>query len=40
MFPDSAAAKGMSGRSELPAEATRPTPEAALFASLLRGVHW
>jgi NAD(P)-dependent dehydrogenase (short-subunit alcohol dehydrogenase family) len=40
MFPDSAAAKGVAGRPEAPAEASKPTPEAALFASLLRGVHW
>ena len=37
MFPDSAAAKGE--RKDKPEQA-RPTPEAAIFASLLRGVHW
>ena len=37
MFPDSAAAKGEV--KEKPKD-TRPTPEAAIFASLLRGVHW
>jgi NAD(P)-dependent dehydrogenase (short-subunit alcohol dehydrogenase family) len=37
MFPDSAAAKGEV--KEKPKDA-KPTPEAAIFASLLRGVHW
>lgn len=37
MFPDSGRTRG--GVVEKPKE-TRPTPEAALFASLLRGVHW
>ena len=37
MFPDSAAAKGEAA--EKPRDA-KPTPEAAIFASLLRGVHW
>jgi len=37
MFPDSAAAKG---ESKDKPEQARPTPEAAIFASLLRGVHW
>jgi NAD(P)-dependent dehydrogenase (short-subunit alcohol dehydrogenase family) len=37
MFPDSAAAKGEV--KEKPKD-SRPTPEAAIFASLLRGVHW
>jgi len=37
MFPDSAAAKGEV--KEKPKD-TKPTPEAAIFASLLRGVHW
>lgn len=39
MFPDSSAAKGDRARDEKPKDAA-PTPEAALFASLLRGVHW
>jgi len=37
MFPDSAAAKGE--KKDKPEQA-RPTAEAAIFASLLRGVHW
>ena len=37
MFPDSAAAKGET--KEKPKD-SKPTPEAAIFASLLRGVHW
>ncbi len=37
MFPDSAAAKGEA--KEKPKD-SKPTPEAAIFASLLRGVHW
>jgi hypothetical protein len=37
LFPDSAAAKGMKGRSE--AEQA-PTSEQVAFASLMRGVHW
>jgi NAD(P)-dependent dehydrogenase (short-subunit alcohol dehydrogenase family) len=37
MFPDSAAAKGQA--KDKPKD-SRPTPEAAIFASLLRGVHW
>jgi len=37
MFPDSGRTRG--GAEDRPRE-TRPTPEAALFASLLRGVHW
>ncbi|MCC7199954.1 MAG: SDR family oxidoreductase, partial [Gammaproteobacteria bacterium] len=37
MFPDSAAAKGAR---EEGAEPPRPTQEAMVFASLLRGVHW
>ncbi len=36
LFPDSAAAKGMAGRSE----AAQPTNEQIAFASLMRGVHW
>jgi NAD(P)-dependent dehydrogenase (short-subunit alcohol dehydrogenase family) len=39
MFPDSSAAKGDKARDEKPKDVA-PTPEAALFASLLRGVHW
>jgi NAD(P)-dependent dehydrogenase (short-subunit alcohol dehydrogenase family) len=39
MFPDSSAAKGEKARDEKPKDVA-PTPEAALFASLLRGVHW
>jgi NAD(P)-dependent dehydrogenase (short-subunit alcohol dehydrogenase family) len=39
MFPDSSAAKGDKSRDEKPKDVA-PTPEAALFASLLRGVHW
>jgi NAD(P)-dependent dehydrogenase (short-subunit alcohol dehydrogenase family) len=37
LFPDSPAAKGMKGRSELEAQ---PTSEQVAFASLMRGVHW
>jgi len=37
MFPDSAAAKGMKGRSEIE---QAPTSEQVAFASLMRGVHW
>ena len=37
MFPDSSAAKG--AVQDKPKD-SRPTPEAAIFASLLRGVHW
>jgi NAD(P)-dependent dehydrogenase (short-subunit alcohol dehydrogenase family) len=37
MFPDSSAAKGEV--QDKPKD-SRPTPEAAIFASLLRGVHW
>ena len=37
MFPDSAAAKG--DAKDKPKD-SKPTPEAAIFASLLRGVHW
>ncbi|MBS0555920.1 MAG: SDR family oxidoreductase [Proteobacteria bacterium] len=37
LFPDSAAAKGMKGRSERDAQ---PTSEQVAFASLMRGVHW
>ena len=37
LFPDSAAAKGMKGRSEIEAQ---PTSEQVAFASLMRGVHW
>jgi len=37
MFPDSSAAKG--DAKDKPKDST-PTPEAAIFASLLRGVHW
>ena len=36
LVPDSAAAKGMAGRSE----AAQPTNEQIAFASLMRGVHW
>ncbi len=36
LFPDSAAAKGMAGRSEL----DQPTNEQIAVASLMRGVHW
>jgi NAD(P)-dependent dehydrogenase (short-subunit alcohol dehydrogenase family) len=36
LFPDSAAAKGMKGRSE----AQEPSSEQIAFASLMRGVHW
>jgi hypothetical protein len=39
MFPDSSAAKGDKARDEKRKDVA-PTPEAALFASLLRGVHW
>jgi len=39
MFPDSSAAKGEKALDQKPKDAA-PTPEAALFASLLRGVHW
>jgi len=35
LFPDSAAAKGMKGRSEV-----APSSEQIAFASLMRGVHW
>ncbi|HET7064573.1 MAG TPA: SDR family oxidoreductase [Rudaea sp.] len=37
LFPDSPAAKGMKGRSEIEAQ---PTSEQVAFASLMRGVHW
>ena len=37
LFPDSPAAKGMKGRSEMEAQ---PTSEQVAFASLMRGVHW
>jgi NAD(P)-dependent dehydrogenase (short-subunit alcohol dehydrogenase family) len=37
MFPDSSAAKGEV--KDKPKD-SKPTPEAAIFASLLRGVHW
>ncbi len=37
MFPDSSAAKGEQGEKKPEAP---PTPEAVMFASLLRGVHW
>ncbi len=37
MFPDSAAAQGAEGAKKPDAS---PTPEAVMFASLLRGVHW
>jgi NAD(P)-dependent dehydrogenase (short-subunit alcohol dehydrogenase family) len=37
LFPDSAAAKGMKGRSEMEVQ---PTSEQVAFASLMRGVHW
>lgn len=36
LFPDSSAAKGMKGRSEL----AKPTNEQIAFASVMRGVHW
>ncbi len=36
LFPDSPAAKGMKGRSEM----AQPTSEQVAFASLMRGVHW
>lgn len=36
LFPDSSAAKGMKGRSEL----ASPTNEQIAFASVMRGVHW
>ena len=36
LFPDSAAAKGMKGRSEM----EQPTNEQIAFAALMRGVHW
>ena len=36
LFPDSAAAKGMKGRSEM----EQPTNEHIAFAALMRGVHW
>jgi hypothetical protein len=36
LFPDSTAAKGMTGRQEVAA----PTTEQIAFASLMRGVHW
>lgn len=36
LFPDSSAAKGMKGRSEL----AQPTNEQIAFASVMRGVHW
>ena len=36
LFPDSAAAKGMKGRSE----AAQATSEQIAFASVMRGVHW
>jgi NAD(P)-dependent dehydrogenase (short-subunit alcohol dehydrogenase family) len=35
LFPDSAAAKGVKGGSELP-----PSSEQVAFASLMRGIHW
>ncbi len=37
MFPDSAAAKGMSGRKERESE---PSQEQIAFASIMRGIHW
>ncbi|MDA3934578.1 MAG: SDR family oxidoreductase [Gammaproteobacteria bacterium] len=37
MFPDSAAAKGMSGRKQKEA---RPSDEQIAFASIMRGIHW
>jgi NAD(P)-dependent dehydrogenase (short-subunit alcohol dehydrogenase family) len=37
LFPDSPAAKGMKGSSEMEAQ---PTSEQVAFASLMRGVHW
>jgi len=37
MFPDSAAAKGMSGRKERDAQ---PSQEQIAFASIMRGIHW
>ena len=37
LFPDSAAAKGMSGRKEIDA---RPSQEQIAFASIMRGIHW
>lgn len=37
LFPDSAAAKGMSGRKEKDA---RPSQEQIAFASIMRGIHW
>ncbi len=37
MFPDSAAAKGMSGRKEREAA---PSQEQIAFASIMRGIHW
>jgi hypothetical protein len=36
LFPDSSAAKGMKGRTEL----LQPTSEQIAFASVMRGVHW
>ncbi|MBP6309048.1 MAG: SDR family oxidoreductase [Arenimonas sp.] len=36
LFPDSSAAKGMKGRSEM----SQPTNEQIAFASVMRGVHW
>lgn len=37
MFPDSAAAKGMSGRKQ---KDERPSDEQIAFASIMRGIHW
>ncbi len=37
MFPDSAAAKGMSGRKDKEAA---PSQEQIAFASIMRGIHW
>jgi hypothetical protein len=37
LFPDSAASKGMKGRSE---SEQQPTSEQVAFASVMRGIHW
>jgi len=37
MFPDSAAAKGMSGRKT---SEEQPSDEQIAFASIMRGIHW
>lgn len=37
MFPDSAAARGMSGRKD---KEVRPSQEQIAFASIMRGIHW